>query len=183
MHMAQGTVPWTRAGLERLPDDGNTYEVVRGELFVTPAPRARHQEIVVVLARHLSRYVDAHDLGNVHQARSVMVFEGSQVEPDIMVRRAVPPPPPEWEDAPVPFLVVEVLSDATRRRDRVQKRSLYLDAGVPEYWIVDGDQRTIRVVRPERGDEELSDALRWHPLGASAPLSLDIAAMFREALG
>ncbi len=183
MHMAQETHQWTRADLQRLPDDGNRYEVVRGELFVTPAPRARHQELIVVLARHLSRYVDAHALGNVHQARSVMVFDGSEVEPDLMVREKVPPPPPEWEDAPLPFLVIEVLSGSTRRRDQVQKRSLYLDAGVLEYWIVDGEHRSIRVVRPQRDDEVVTDELRWHPAGASEPFVLDVASMFREALG
>lgn len=183
MHMAQETHIWTRADLQRLPDDGNTYEVVCGELFVTPAPRARHQEIIVVLARRLSRYVESHALGDVHQARSVMVFEGSEVQPDIMVRGKVPPPPPEWEDAPLPFLVVEVLSGATRRRDLVQKRALYLDAGVAEYWIVDGEHRTIRVVRPQHEDEIVADELRWHPAGASEPLVLDIASLFREALG
>jgi Uma2 family endonuclease len=183
MHMALETKPWTRGDLEHLPDDGNTYEVVHGELFVTPAPRARHQQIVVVLARIIGRYVDAHGLGDVHQARSVLVFEGSEVEPDIMVRPKVSAPPPEWENAPTPFLVVEVLSDTTRRRDRIEKRGLYLEAGVDEYWIVDGERRSITVIRPEQSDEELSDWLHWHPAGAPVPLEMDVAAMFRDALG
>lgn len=97
-----------------------------------------------------------------------MVFDGNAVEPDIMARRAVPPP--EWEDAPLPFLVVEVLSGATKRRDHVQKRALYLDAGVPEYWIVDGEHRTIRVVRPQHDDEIVAETLRWHLAGAGSPL-------------
>jgi Uma2 family endonuclease len=183
MHMALETKRWTRGDLEHLPDDGNMYEVVHGELFVTPAPRARHQQIVVVLARIIGRYVDAHGLGDIHQARSVLVFEGSEVEPDIMVKPKVSAPPPEWESAPTPFLVVEVLSDTTRRRDRIEKRGLYLEAGVDEYWIVDGERRSITVIRPEQSDEELSDWLHWHPAGAPVPLEMDVAAMFRDALG
>jgi Uma2 family endonuclease len=183
MHMALKIKRWTRGDLEHLPDDGNAYEVVLGELFVTPAPRARHQAIVVVLARLLGRYVDTLGLGDVHQARSVLVFDGSEVEPDIMVRPKVPPPPPEWENAPPPFLVVEVSSDTTSRRDRIQKRSLYMEAGVAEYWIIDGDRRAITVVRPDQSDADLIDWLRWHPAGAPAAFELDIAAMFREALG
>ena len=64
-------------------------------------------------------------------------------------------------------------------RDDVQK---YLDAGIAEYWIVDGDERSIRVIRHDV-DEVLQEILRWHPAGAPEPLMLDIAAMFREALG
>jgi Uma2 family endonuclease len=183
MHMAINTRRWTRSDLARLPDDNNKYEVVRGELFVTPAPRSRHQEIVVVLVRRLMPYVTANRLGDIHQPRSVMVFDGSEVEPDLMVRPFVPAPPPEWEDAPIPFLVVEVSSDATRRRDQLQKRALYLDAGVSEYWIMDGDQRSIRRVRLDQDDEVVTDTLRWHPTGVRAPLDLDVAGLFRDALG
>jgi Uma2 family endonuclease len=83
---------------------------------------------------------------------------------------------------PIPFLVVEIASSSTRRRDMVQKRSLYLDARVAEYWVVDGHARSIRVVRHEF-DQVLTETLRWHPTGAPEPLVLDLPALFREALG
>jgi len=183
MHMAPQTKRWTRAELAQLPDDNNKYEVVRGELFVTPAPRLRHQQLIVVLARLLAAYVARHGLGDIHQARSVMIFDGSEVEPDLMVRPLVRPPLPEWEDAPIPVLVVEVLSDTTQRRDHVAKRALYLAAGVAEYWIVDGDTRSITVVRRDRPDELVLGRLVWHPTGATALLEIDAAEMFLEALG
>lgn len=182
MPMAQTIKRWTRADLGNLPDDGNSYEVIRGELFVTPAPRVRHQQIVVVLARLIGRYVDAHGLGDVHQPRSVIVFEDNEAEPDLMVRPAVSAPVDEWEDAPMPFLVIEVVSDSTRRRDLTAKRSLYLDAGIPEYWIVDGDARSITVVRRDVPDVVVADRLRWSPAGAPAPLDIDVKALFRDAL-
>jgi Uma2 family endonuclease len=183
MPMAQKAMRWTRADLQRLPDDGNKYEVVRGELFVTPAPSSGHQEIISVLAQHITPYVQAQALGRVHQARSVVVIEGSEVEPDLYVRPTVPLPPPSWKNAPRPILVVEVLSNATRRRDQIKKRSLYMDARIAEYWIVDRDDRSIRIVRPDQDDILATDTLRWHPTGAADPLELDVAGVFREALG
>ena len=69
-----------------------------------------------------------------------------------MVRRP-PEPGHDWDEAPVPILVVEVLSDSTRRRDHEQKRDFYIDAGVEEYWIVDPDRASVRVVR--RGVEDM----------------------------
>jgi Uma2 family endonuclease len=182
MQMAIKTRRWTRADLQRMPDDGNRYEVVRGELFVTPAPSTRHQRLVFVLASYLRRYVEPMMLGEVHQAPSAVVFDESEVQPDILVRIPAFPTPATWDEMPVPFLVVEILSKTTRRRDSQEKRSLYLDAGIAEYWIVDGETRSIRIVR-KTSDDVLTDALRWHPTGATEPMVLDVAAMFREALG
>lgn len=182
MPMAQQARAWTREDLDRLPDDGNSYEVVRGELFVTPPPSSDHQQAIVELNRILVGYVAAQGIGDVHHPRSVVIFEGSQVEPDLMVRPKVVPAP-RWEDAPVPLLVVEVLSPYTRRRDLMPKRSLYLDAGVGEYWIVDPDRRVIRVVRRGGADAVAEHTLTWHPPGASDPLVIDVRALFLDALG
>ena len=183
MHMALKTRSWTRRDLDRLPDDGNRYEVVRGALFVTPAPGPRHQQIVAELADRIAPYVATHGIGQLHFPRTVVVIGGSQVEPDLMVRRRVPPPPPSWEEAPLPFLVVEVLSETTRRRDLVAKRLLYMEAGIEEYWMLDGERRTITVARAGHLDIALADTLRWHPSRATAPLDIDVSTLFREALG
>jgi Uma2 family endonuclease len=96
-----------------------------------------------------------------------------------MVRK--PNPGSEWETAPTPTLVVEVLSDSTRRRDHMQKRKFYLDAGVPEYWIVDAEHLTIRVVRPAVEDNLVTTQLTWSPPGATQPLVLAIADVFSDA--
>jgi Uma2 family endonuclease len=183
MHMALETKRWTRADLDHLPDDGNKYEVVRGELFVTPAPDPVHEQIIYVLAGELRRYADAQNVGEVHNGRFAVVLDDSQVEPDIVVRPSVGAPPPEWKDAPRPLLIVEVLSDSTTRRDRVAKRGLYLGGAIPEYWIVDGDKRTITVIRPDRPDEVVADKLTSTAPSALEPLELDVAAMFHKILG
>lgn len=182
MHMAQTTDGWTLEELHRLPDDGNKYELVRGELFVTPPPSVGHEELASLLARILDAYVAAAGLGRVYRPRAVLRTLDSEVEPDLMVRTPAGRKA-DWADAPLPILIVEILSGSTRRRDHMQKREFYLDAGVPEYWIVDGHQRLIRVVRPGRADVLAAESLAWHPPGASAPLVVDVQKFFREALG
>lgn len=182
MHMAQKARHWTRGDLERLPDDGNRYEVVRGELFVTPAPRPAHDAIVEALASLLEPYVAAESLGHVRRSHPAVIIDDSEVEPDIVVRPTIRPLPETWEEMPAPILLVEVLSESTQRRDRVAKRSLYLDSGVPEYWMVDGERRSITVARARHVDEVARDRVRWHPAKASAPLEIDVAALFHDAL-
>ena len=183
MHMALQTRRWTRADLERLPDDGNTYELIHGELLVSPAPRPAHEEVVRALRRVLEPYCDRERIGRVYDAKPAFVTEDSEVIPDIVIRPAVTPPPERWDDAPMPVLVVEVLSESTLRADRIRKRAFYLESGIPEYWIVDGETRTITVARPVEGDTGYSTTLTWHPAGASIPMRLDVGSLFREALG
>ena len=89
----------------------------------------------------------------------------------------------DWEAAPTPSLVVEVLSPSTHRRDRVQKRQFYLDAGVATYWIVDQDARTITVVRHEETDLIARETVDWHPAGASAPLTVRLSEVFGASQG
>ena len=184
MAMPNSIARWTLSELHRLPDDGNRYELVHGELFVTPAPSFAHQEVVDALAALLQPYVSRHGLGRLVFPRSVIrVGSHSEVEPDMMVRPVSHSRPTSWDDAPLPILVVEVVSATTRRRDHVEKRALYLEAGVPEYWIVDREPRTIRVVRPGCDDADIATTLIWHPPGATEALTVDVARLFRDALG
>ena len=88
MRVATKTKRWTLGEVHRLPDDGNKYELVRGELFVTPPPNVEHEDILARLTRALDRFVEANDLGMVYHPRAVMRFEGSEVEPDLMVRQS-----------------------------------------------------------------------------------------------
>src|SRR6185436_10080738 len=163
------TRPWTLAELHRLPDDGNRYELVRGELFATPAPRPTHEVLAELLSETLTQYVAAHGLGRVCHPRAIVRIKGSEVEPDLYVRSPTAKRLTSWNRMPRPILVVEIVSDSTRRRDYSGKRSLYRDAGIPEYWIVDGEDRTITVVRPSVDDVAVAGKLRWQPAGASKP--------------
>ena len=177
MSMAATPRAWTLDDLYALPDDGNKHELVRGELFVTPAPSYGHEAILAHLTHILDPYVTANGLGLVLRARAALRHEGSEVEPDLMVRRRNSRNE-NWETAPAPSLVVEVLSPTTRRRDREQKRAFYLDAGVGEYWVIDPDARTITAARHGALDSLHRDSMTWQPAGAPAPLAFDIGAVF-----
>jgi Uma2 family endonuclease len=170
---------WTLDELHSLPEDGNRYEVIDGELFVTPAPTDLHETIAARLTRVLDPYVEREGLGYVYRPRAVFrVQRRSEVEPDLMVRLPNATAGRSWEDAPIPALIVEILSPYTRRRDQVQKRAFYLRSGVPEYWVIDPDERTVRVVRPDEEDRVESDEVIWHPAGATRPLTVAIAPLF-----
>lgn len=78
----------------------------------------------------------------------------------------------------MPILVVEAASDVTRRRDRMQKRSFDTEIRIPEYWMVDGADRTVRIVRPGQDDVVTREALRWHPAAAEAPLDIALVDIF-----
>jgi Uma2 family endonuclease len=182
MRMALTTDRWTRADLERLPDDGNKYEVIHGELLVSPAPRPAHERIIHALRRALEVFCDREQIGHVYDGKPAFVTRDSEVLPDIVVRQTVVPPPDRWDDEPTPLLIVEVLSESTRRTDLIRKRAFYIESGIPEYWIVDGEARTIQVVRAE-GDRIETATLRWQPAGASTALDVDIRKLFDDALG
>ena len=178
MRMATVIKQWTLDEVHSLPDDGNKYELVRGELFVTPPPTDPHETIAARLTRLLDPYVEAHGLGFVYRPRAVIRFEGSEVEPDLMVRHPHPHDDGAWDEAPIPILVVEILSRGTRRRDQVQKRSLYMDAAVAEYWMMDPERRTITAVRWGREDTVAREEMSWYPAGASAPLTFGLVRVF-----
>ena len=184
MLMVTKTRSWTADDLERLPDDGNRYEVVEGELFVTPAPSFAHQFVAGEIYRRLYPFVGEQRLGWVMFAPGdVHVNTRNQVQPDIfVVPRTAAGKPATWRDAPTPILVVEVLSDSTARRDLGPKRELYHRAGIAEYWVVDHENRDVRIIRRGAADVEARDRITWRPAAASKPLVIDLPALFREAL-
>jgi Uma2 family endonuclease len=183
VHMATTTKRWTLEEVSSIPDDDNTYELIHGELFVTPAAGWAHDVIAARLDQIIVPYVAAHDLGLVFHPRSVFrIGKEVQIEPDLQVRHDHPDPvgnDSDWETAPRPILVVEILSPGTRRRDFGVKRHVYIEeARIPEYWIVDGDARTIRVIQPGREDVTAADRLTWAPAGASDPLIAELDRVF-----
>ncbi len=178
MLVAIDTKRWTLDELHSLPDDGNKYEVVRGGLFVTPAPTWQHESILAALSAVLSPYVVANGLGLVYHPRAVVRFEDSEVEPDLMVRRPSREANTDWATAPLPSLIVEVLSPSTRSRDRKEKRTLYGDARIQEYWIVDPEQKTVTVIERNELDRTVRDTLVWYPAEATEALEIKLSDIF-----
>jgi Uma2 family endonuclease len=140
---------WTYEDYLRLPDDGNRYEVIRGVLYLTPAPKLKHQFSVSEFSLRLGWFVRENGLGRVLWAPlDVRLPAGiaSPVQPDVVFFRTENEP--RWELGyfeGVPDLILEVLSPRTRNRDRKIKLQAYQDAGVPEYWMADPSSRTVVV--------------------------------------
>ena len=187
--MAMPALPteWTVEMVRALPDDGNRYEVIDGELFVTPAPSVVHQRAVLELALVVAPYVRAHRVGEVIIAPAdVLVFGPRKfVQPDLFVMPLVSGAPVRtWIEAGRLVLTVEVLSPSTRRTDRGKKRETYQDKGVPEYWIVDTDARVIERWQPnDEMPEVLSERLDWRPDPEAPPLDIDLPDYFDRVLG
>lgn len=149
-------MPETRAKLtyedyvEFLPD-GHRYEIIDGELYMTPAPSPLHQRASKRLQRRLEAYFEDTGLGEVFDAPIDVIFSRHDVvQPDLVVvtdpaqisGRAI-------EGAP--FLIVEVLSPTTTKTDRAVKLDRYARGGVPHYWIADPDARCLECYRVEKG--------------------------------
>ncbi len=186
MGMPHTTDHWTADMVRALPDDGNRYEVVAGELLVTPAPTWRHGDAVAELYSLLRGYCREHHAGHVKIAPQDLEFdESNMVEPDVFVVPLVAGAKPrEWSEVRRLLLAVEVLSPSTARHDRFTKRRLYQSREVPEYWIVDPDALLFERWRP--GDERpevVEHTLDWQPEGTRPPLLIDLPAYFAEVLG
>ena len=178
---------WTREEVLALPDDGNRYELVDGALLVSPSPRAIHQFAVMRMYDRVAPYVRDYQIGVVMVAPADLdLGSGQLVQPDLHVapRRPDGRQPREWPEFGIPCLVVEVTSPATARYDRITKRRRFLRSGVAEYWIVDADARVIERWTPGDARPEVLDVrVSWQPAGAHAPLTIDLAAYFREVWG
>jgi Uma2 family endonuclease len=172
---------WTREEVLALPDDGNRYELVDGELLVSGTPRPAHQRAVQELHAILQPYVKEHRLGMLMALPADLDLSSDQiVQPDLWVA-AVPAGRriETWEEVGIPFLVVEVLSHSTARFDRVTKRIRYQKSGVATYWIVDLDARVVEVWTPEAERPEVIDQLLpWQPRPGIAAIRIDLPTFF-----
>ena len=140
---------WTYADYCKLPDDGRRYEVIRGFLYVSPAPSLPHQRALGQIFRQLDRFVLAEGLGEVLVAPVDVLLPreiAAPVQPDLMFFRTGNQPGAEAMNFKgVPDLVVEILSPSTRRLDRSIKLAAYRDAGVPEFWLADPRSSTLSI--------------------------------------
>jgi Uma2 family endonuclease len=186
MGMAAPSTRWTIARVRALPDNGKRREVIDGELYVTPAPTWEHQAAVRHLLIALHGYLSGSGTGEVIQSPADVEFSDDRmVEPDLIVVPLVDGRAPrDWQEAGRLLLAVEVLSPGTARLDRVIKRALYQQEGVPEYWIVDVASRLIERWTPEDDRPEiLADSIVWQPDAARAPLELDLQIFFTDVAG
>jgi len=129
--------------LAHMPDDGNRYEILEGNLLVTPSQVLLHQRISKRLQRQLEAYFESRSIGEVFNAPvDVILTFHDVVAPDLVVV-ADPKQITKRGIEGAPLLVVENFSPSTRDRDRTVKARRYAEVGIPHYWIVDPDVQRI----------------------------------------
>ena len=175
----------TVADLGSMPEDGNRYELVAGELYVSRAPHIVHQSVISNLLHALRGYLEQNPIGRVFPEVGVILSEQDAVIPDLLFisndrfYKAIS----GGRLNEAPDLVVEVLSGGTEneRRDRNVKRYLYGKYGVKEYWIINWEVGTVEIYRPVDGGLELQSTLGIKD-GLTSPLlpgfSLAVEAIF-----
>lgn len=173
---------WTVADLEALPYDGNRYEILHGELLVTPLPSTGHQGAAARLLVILANWCRQHTGWRYLSPGGVYISETTWLEPDVAVYAS-----PEflnlpWREMKPPVLVAEVLSPSTAKRDRHRKRPAYLAHGVGEVWIVNEPARTIeRWTAASEFPETFHGSISWTPDAAKPTLVIDEAELFGPA--
>jgi len=139
----------TVADLDIMPDDGNRYEIIEGELFVSRSPSLTHQRVSGNFFHSIKSYLVENPIGEILATPGVIFSELSGVIPDLVFvsheRRDEIASGDRITGAP--DLVIEIVSPGAEneRRDRLAKRQLYGKYGVKEYWIVDFEKRTVEL--------------------------------------
>jgi len=188
--MAMPVIPearrYTVAEVLTFPPDGNRYEVVQGELLVTPAPRHRHQVIVSRLVEVLQGYLKSLALTDCVLTSPADITWGvppaeadDLVQPDVFVTDPSEPAT-EWLDISRLELAAEVVSQSSVRADRVVKRKTYQRHTVGTYWVVDDEAKLVEVWRP--GDDRpeiVTDVLTWRVRDPAPELRILLADLLR----
>ena len=148
---------WTYADMvAELPETNQPVELWNGELIMSPAPHPNHQEITLNFAYALKEFVTREKLGKVYTSPvDVVLTPRRVVQPDVLyIAKARLGIVKHCIDG-VPDLAMEVISEHSWQRDRIEKKALYEQAGLPEYWIVDPDSETIEVFALTEGVYQL----------------------------
>jgi Uma2 family endonuclease len=157
---ADAVRPFTVTDLEGMPDDGRQYELIDGELLVSPAPGWSHQEAALTLYR-LLHAACPRELRVLAAPFAVRPDPFNELQPDVLVarydsltERCLPG---------APLLAVEVISPTSRLRDTSLKKAAYARLGVPSFWLVDPDMErpsltVFELAEPELAGSELTES-------------------------
>ena len=167
------------------PSDGNRYELVDGELLVTPAPGPVHQHVVSRLQTYISAYLDerAAEFEAIVSPADITWGQDRLVQPDLFV---IPTTEisRDWGTYVTLVLAVEVLSPSSGHADRVVKRRLYQERNVRTYWVVDPDARLVEVWRPdEERPEIVTEVLTWRAAPEAPDLTIRLEQLFANLAG
>ena len=179
MHIPEGKIILTYEDYVLLPNDGKRYEILEGELTVTPAPSTKHQTASGNLFVLLAHYIKERDLGKLFHAPIDLILESTSVlQPDLLfVSKARQHIITERAIEGAPDLVIEILSPTTSRTDRVTKAQIYARHSIPAYWIVDPEQEAIEIYLLEADGYRLAVTLRGETPTIAPPFTeLEVAA-------
>ena len=143
------------------PEDGKRHELIDANHYVTPAPLTKHQRIVANLHRLIGPVVHERSLGTVLCAPvDVLLSQVDVVQPDFLFISATRSSIiTEKNIQGAPDLVVEILSDSTRKNDEGIKQTLYERAQVQEYWIIDPQSETVKIFQLREGRYDFAQEL------------------------
>lgn len=142
--------------LKELPETNQPVELWDGELIVSPSPHPKHQRIVLRLCERLNGFVKSRKLGEVFiSLLDVVLSQRRVVQPDIIFVSNARQSIVQDRIRGVPDLAVEVISEGSWYRDRMAKKTLYEQFGLPEYWILDPETRRIEVFTLLKGAYQL----------------------------
>jgi len=130
----------------KTPDD-KRYELIEGELYMTPSPITNHQRISRKIEFLLEKFVTENELGEIFYAPYDVYFDDENVvQPDILfISKDRLNIIGDKNLQGAPDLVIEILSESNAYRDLIQKKKLYARFGVKEYWIVVPGEKTIDI--------------------------------------
>jgi len=159
MRVVQPTLTYPE--LRLMPDDGKRYELIDGEVILSPSPSEKHQRASARLFLSMGGHVERHDLGRVYYAPFDVVFsEKTALQPDLLFvsKARLGIIGPEYIVG-APDLVVEILSPSRSAYDRVTKLEQYALYGVAEYWIIDPMAENVEIYRLAGREYELMGTL------------------------
>jgi Uma2 family endonuclease len=173
---------WTYEDLEQLPDDGHRYEILDGQLLVTPPPSPEHQDVVNNVLLLLARRLPHGDLVGRPKTgvgvRTPLIGLERYVIPDACVVDG--PRPPLYYEPQQVQLALEVTSPRTITIDRGLKRQTYAEHGIAHYWLVDLKDRALRAFSLVDGDYELAWSLTDERAGREVLQGVTFADLTRE---
>lgn len=139
---------WNYDAYTQLPDNGMRYEVIGGELFMSPAPRPKHQDAILNLSYLFTGWVKKNKSGKIYIAPIDVRLPdlADPVQPDILfIRKDNLSIIKDQFIEGIPDLTVEIFSPGSKGYDSRKKFELYAQAGVKEYWMVDPDACTVDI--------------------------------------
>ena len=189
LQMRSTDASWCYEKWERLPDDGNRYEVIDGVLYMSTAPGVRHQRVVMRLDRRIGFPLESQGIVIALVSPVGLLMPGADpVQPDFLLIRSERADIISDDDRirGVPDLIAEVLSPSHPELDMVVKRAAYARAGVSEYWILRPETRDVLVYsEPDETVTDFTSVQRFSVdselVSPTLTIRFAVAALFEDA--